>query len=144
MLLYFITCMLTPLLLTIYFNHMLHCLKYSQIFARHFPFPGPSHPLILAWSSIILDCILHKYSIWMNVRLLSEFLSWACPELSQRSEYERAWVPLPTLHLFHFLLFSLTDLIWSSLSSSIGFLSSQFIGWRHWHCWRTQEVRTHC
>lgn len=89
-------------------------LKCLKIFAYHFPLPGPSYSPILAWSFTILDCVLHKYFIWVNIPLLSEFLSWACPEFSWRSEYERAWVPLLTLHLFHFLLFSLTDLIWIS------------------------------
>lgn len=47
--------------------------------------------------------------------LLSEFFSWACPEFSERSEYERAWVPLSTLHLFHFLLFSLAEVLWAQV-----------------------------
>lgn len=89
MLSYSITCMLIPLVLTIYLNLMLLCLKCSKIFAYNFPLPGPSYSPILAWSLAILDGVLHKYITWVNIPLLSEFLSWACPEFSRRSEYER-------------------------------------------------------
>lgn len=119
MLLYSITCMLTPLLLTIYLNLLLLCLKCLKIFAYHFLLPGPSYFPILFWPLTTLDCVLHKYFIWVKIPSLSEFLSWACPEFSRRSEYERAWVPLLTLHLFHFLLFSLTDFIWISLWAQV-------------------------
>lgn len=85
--LYSITCMLTPLLLTIYLDLTLPCLKCLKIFAYHLPLSGPSYSPILAWSPVIS---LHKYFLWVNIPLLSEFFTWACPEFSQRSEYERA------------------------------------------------------
>lgn len=39
--------MLTPPLLTIYLNHPLHYLKYSQIVVHIFPLPGPSHSCLV-------------------------------------------------------------------------------------------------
>lgn len=90
---------------------------------------------------IILDCVLHKYSIWMNVPLLSEFLSWACPEFSEK------WIRKSLSSSPHAAFVSLSPLFthWFNLKPSelnVGFLSSQFIGWRHWCCWRMQEMRT--
>lgn len=64
MLSYSITCMLIPLVLTIYLNLMLLCLKCLKIFAYNFPLPGPSYSPILAWSLAILDGVLHKYITW--------------------------------------------------------------------------------
>lgn len=57
--LYSCTSMLTLLLLTIYLNHMLHCLKYSPIFAHHFQLPVPSHSPTLAGLPAIYMCYIN-------------------------------------------------------------------------------------